>query len=134
MELKIESRQGRALTNDERLFSLIADFSNLGSMIPPDQVQDFTSDKDSCSFTIDKIGKFGMHIIERNPNNLVKVASDETVPFKFNLWIQLKQVEIEDTRIKVTLKADLNPLMKVAAKKPLTNFVDMLVSRLETIR
>ncbi len=133
METKIESRIGEIKNSQEHVFTIISDFSNLQDMIPADQVKDFTSDTDSCSFTVDKIGKFGMHIIERAPNNLVKVASDPTVPFKFNLWIQLKEVSEADTRVKVTLKAELNPLMKMAAKKPLTNFVEMLVSRLETI-
>lgn len=134
METKIESRVGKIGSNQERVFTLISDFSNLQDMIPADQVKDFTSDTDTCSFTVDKIGRFGMHIIEREPNKLVKVASDPTVPFKFNLWIQLKDIAENETRVKVTLKADLNPLMKMAAKKPLTNFVEMLVSRLETIR
>ncbi len=134
MELKIESRVGKAQTTDERIYNLISDFSNLGSMMPPEQVKDFTSDSDSCKFSIDNVGQFGMRIIEREPNKLVKVESDESVPFKFNLWFQFKQVEAYDTRIKVTLKADLNPLMKMAAKKPLTNFVEMLVTRLEGVR
>lgn len=134
METKIESRVGKITASEERVFTLISDFSNLGSMIPADQVKDFTSDVDSCSFTIDKVGKFGMRIIEREPFSVVKVASDETVPFKFNLWIQLKKVSDIDTRVKVTLKAELNAMMKMVAKKPLTNFVEMLVNRLETIQ
>lgn len=134
MESKFESRVGKILANQERVYQLIADFSNLQGMIPADKVKDFTSDTDSCSFTVDKLGKFGMHIIEREPNKQIKVASDPTVPFKFNLWIQLKEVDESDTRVKVTLKANLNPIMKMAAKKPLTEFVEMLVSRLETIK
>ncbi len=131
--MKIESRVGKILTNIDKVYSLIADFNNLGKYVPQDKVADFVSDIDSCSFTIEKIGKFGMRIIEREPTKLIKIASDDSVPFKFNLWIQLKNMAEADTRVKVTLKADLNPMMKMVAKKPLTTFVDTLVDRLEQI-
>jgi carbon monoxide dehydrogenase subunit G len=72
-----------------------------------------------------------MRIIERKENELVKISSDETVPFTFFLWIQLKEVDENDTRVKVTLHADLNPMLKMVAKKPLTQFVDALVDKLE---
>lgn len=132
--MKIESRIGKIQANQERVYGLVSDFSNLGSYVPNDKVEDFKSDVDSCSFKVEKIGNFGMKIIERDPCKTVKIANDETVPFKFNLWIQLKEVSEMDTRVKVTLKADLNPMLKMMAKKPLTQFVDTLVDKLEFIR
>jgi carbon monoxide dehydrogenase subunit G len=132
--VKIESRIGKIQVSNEKVFQLVSDFSNLGSYVPADKVKDFKSTTDTCSFKVDKIGTFGMKIIEREPNKLVKVANDENVPFAFNLWIQLKEVAENDTRVKVTLKADLNPVLKMMAKKPLTQFVDTLVDRLEAIR
>ena len=132
--MDIESRVGKIQANQTKVYELLADFNNLGNYVPHDKVADFTSTTDSCSFTIDKIGKFGMRIIEREPSKLVKIANDENVPFKFNLWIQLKELGELDTRVKVTLKADLNPMLKMVAKKPLTTFVDTLVDRLEQIK
>ena len=133
-QMEIESRVGKIQANQDKIYELIADFNNLGKYVPQDKVEDFTSDSDSCSFTVDKIGKFGMRIIEREPTKLIKIANDDSVPFQFNMWIQLKNVEENDTRVKVTLKAELNPMMNMVAKKPLTTFVDTLVDRLEQIR
>ncbi|MBI9068568.1 MAG: SRPBCC family protein [Salinivirgaceae bacterium] len=132
--MDIESRVGKIQANQEKVYALISDFSNLGNYVPHDKVNDFTSDTDSCSFTVDTIGKFGMKIIEREPTKTVKIANDDSVPFKFNLWIQLKEVAENDTRVKVTLKADLNPMLKMVAKKPLTQFVDTLLDKLEMIK
>lgn len=132
--MKIESRIGKIQANEERVFSLISDFNNLQSFAMPDKVKDFTVDIDSCSFVVDGMGNFAMRIIEREEFKLVKIANAESMPFKFNLWIQLKKVAETDTRVKVTLKAELNAMLKVMAKKPLTKFVDTLVDRLETIR
>lgn len=132
--MKIESRIGKIQTNQERIYGLISDFSHLGNYVPQEQVKDFKSDSDSCSFTLDKMGQFGMKIIDREPSKTVKIANDDSVPFQFNLWIQLKEVNDSDTRVKVTLKAELNPMLKMVAKKPLTQFVETLVDRLEQIR
>lgn len=132
--MKIESRIGKVQANEERVFSLISDFNNLQNFAKPDKVSDFTVDADSCSFAVDGMGNFAMRIIEREEFKLVKIANDASMPFNFNLWIQLKKVSDVDTRVKVTLKAELNAMMKMVAKKPLTKFVDTLVDRLEGIR
>ncbi len=132
--LEITSRVGKIQANQEKIYTLLSDFSNLGEFVPHDKVDDFFSDVDSCSFTVEKIGKFGMRIIEREPSKIIKIANDENVPFQFKMWIQLKEVSDADTRVKVTLRADLNPMLKMVAKKPLTTFVDTLVDRLEQIK
>ncbi|MGE4288859.1 MAG: SRPBCC family protein [Salinivirgaceae bacterium] len=132
--MEIESRIGKVEANQERIYALLSDFTNLGSFVPPEQVSDFKSDADSCSFTVAKIGKFGMRVIEREPFKLVKIANDENVPFQFFMWIQIKEVAANDSRVKITLRADLNPMLKMVAKKPLSSFVESLVSKIETIR
>ena len=54
----------------------------------------------------------------------------ESVPYKFFFWIQLKEMAQNDTKIKLTIKAKLNPLIKSAANKPLQTFIDSLVDQL----
>lgn len=132
--MHIESRIGKIEAPDEHIFKLLSDFNRLSNYVPDQKVSNFTCNTDSCSFEVEKMGHFGMQIIERQPNKLVKITGDDKMPFKFNLWIQLKQVADYDTRVKVTLKADLNPVLKMVAKKPLTTFVDTLVDKLEQIR
>jgi carbon monoxide dehydrogenase subunit G len=53
---------------------------------------------------------------------------------KFVFWIQLVKKEEFDTRIKLTIKADLNPMLKMMAQKPLQNFLDKLVDAMEKMR
>lgn len=132
--MEIVSRIGKIQTTEEKVFNLISDFNNLQTFALPETVKDFTCDADNCSFAFDKIGKFSMQIIEREPYKLVKIMGDGGMPFSFNLWIQLKQLKEIDTRVKVTLRAKVNMLMKPMVKKPLTQFVDSLVTRLESIR
>ena len=126
-----ESRIGKIECNDKLVYSFLSDFNNFKGIVPSDKLNDFTSTKDTCSFTVGPIGKIGLKIIEREPNKLIKISGDESSKFEFFLWIQIKQVAENDTRVKVTLKADLNPFIKMMASKPLQQFVDTLVDKME---
>lgn len=126
-----ESRIGKVECNDELVYNFLSDSNNFKGIVPPNKLNDFKATKDTCSFTVDPIGKIGLKIIEREPYKLIKITGDETSKFEFFLLIQIKQVAENDTRIKVTLKADLNPFIKMMASKPLQQFVDTLVDKME---
>ena len=130
-----ESIAQKAEYNDTEIFSLLSDLNNIEKIkdkIPQDKVRDLEFDTDSCRFTVDMVGQIGLRIIEREPPKTIKFAADQS-PVSFNLWIQLKQVEENDTRIKVTVKADLNPMLKMVASKPMETFVNKLAEMLSQL-
>jgi carbon monoxide dehydrogenase subunit G len=133
METQIESRTGKISSPASRVYAFMSSFNNFGLLIPKDKVKDWQSTEDHCQFTVDGIGKVGLRIIEKEPNSLVKITGEEGSKLNFFFWIQLKDVSDNDTRIKLTIKADLNPMIKMVATKPLQNFVDTLVDQLEKI-
>ncbi len=131
-ELKIVSRIGKLHTASAPIYRLLSDFSFLNQVqIPDKRVKISQSDHDTCTLNIQAGGEFTLRIVERIPTSLVKIAADESSPFNFTLWIQLKELEPYDTRIRITLNAKLNPLMKLVAQKHLENFVETLISKLE---
>ena len=114
--------------NDDRIFAMLSDLSNLERIkdrIPQDKIKDFEFDSDSCSFAVDPVGKITFQIVEREPNNTIKFTTTNS-PVPLFLWIQLKQVEENDTRMKLTLRADLNPFIKPMVSKPLQDAVDKI--------
>lgn len=131
-ELKIVSRVAKLHTPAAPIYRVISDFSFMNKITPPDdKVKILNSDSDSCTISVEGGGQFGMKIIERKENELVKIGTDDAAPFAVNIWIQLKEVEAYDTRLRITLHSKMNPLIKVVAQKPLTNFVESLVDKLE---
>jgi carbon monoxide dehydrogenase subunit G len=134
MESKFESRVGKVNTNEAIIYQFVSDFNNLKQFVPADKVNDFESDTDSCHFSVPNLGKVGLRIVERQPTNTIKVSGDGMGNQQFNLWVQLKQVAENDTRIKLTIKADLNPMLKMMAAKPIQQFLDKLVDVFEQIR
>ncbi len=123
---KFESDIKSALHNEEKIFTFISDFNNFKELIPQDKIKDWESTADTCRFKVDGIGEAGLKIVEKEPSKVVKYSTDGKVPFNFFLWVQLKKVSDNDTKIKLTIKADLNPMMKMMVSKHVKKFLNML--------
>lgn len=114
--------------NEDRVYAMLSDLSNLERVkdrIPQDKIKDFEFDSDSCSFAVDPVGKITFQIVEREPNKTIKFTTTNS-PVPLFLWIQLKQVEEADTRLKMTIRADLNPFIKPMVSKPLQDALDKI--------
>ena len=112
----------------ERIYAMLSDLSNLEKIkdrIPQDKIKNFEFDNDTCSFAVDPVGKITFRIIEREPGKTIKLETTNS-PVPLTLWIQLKQVDQADTRMKMTVRADLNPFIKPMVSKPLQDAVDKL--------
>ena len=131
--IKLESRIGKIDNNEENVYNFLSDFNNFKELIPGDKIKNWESSSDSCRFTIESIGEARMQIVEKQPNKLIKVSSQVNNNIDFNFWIQLKQVGDNDTRIKLTIKADVNPMLQMVAKKPLQTFLDSLIDQIEKL-
>ena len=130
---KIESRIGKIEHVDERVFGFLSDFDNYKQLIPEDRVKNFTSDGDSCSFSVEGLGSANLRIIEKEPYKLIKIVSESGTPVSFTLWIQMKGMADYDTRVKITVEPKVNKIMMGMVKKPLQNFVNTIVDQLEQI-
>lgn len=121
--------------SEEIMFATLSDLSKLELVkdkISDDKIKDFTFDSDSCSFCIDPIGQVKFAVVERQPNKLVKFKS-ENLPFDVFLWLQLVPKQENDTRMRLTVKADLNPIMESMVSKPLKQAVDQIADLLSRL-
>ena len=119
----------------ECIYGMLSDLSNLERVkdrIPAGKVKDFTFDKDSCSVTVDPVGTIRFEVVEREPNQLIKFATTNS-PIPLHLWIQLKEVAEADTRMKLTVGAELNPFIKPMVAKPLQEAIDKMAEVLTVL-
>ena len=119
----------------EHIYGMLSDLSNLERVkdrIPAGKVKDFTFDSDSCSVSVDPVGKICFQIVEREPNQLINFATTNS-PIPLHLWIQLKEVAEADTRMKLTVGAELNPFIKQMVAKPLQEAVDKIAEALTVL-
>jgi carbon monoxide dehydrogenase subunit G len=114
--------------NGDSIFRMLSDMSNLERVkdrIPQDKIKNFSFDADSCSITVDPVGSVTFQIVEREPNKTIKFSTTNS-PVPLTMWIQLKQTAENDTKMKMTVRADLNPFIKPMVSKPLQEAVDRI--------
>jgi len=117
------------------VFETLADLNNLEKVkdrIPSDKIEDFTFDSDSCSFSIQPVGKIRFSIVDREPLKTIKFTADQS-PVEVNMWIQLKETGEKETKMKLTIKAELNPFLKPMLSKPLQEGINQIADMLASI-
>ncbi len=130
--MKIESRIGKSSSPDRQIYGFLTDFNNFQRIIPADRVSQWESSADRCSFRVDPVGKATLEIVEKKPCSLVKIASvPELSSYSFTIWIQLKQINEQDTRVRVTIEPHVNRFLLPMIKSPLKQLVDGIVDQIE---
>lgn len=130
--LKLESRTGRAGENSGPIYNFLTDMRNFGKFIPEEVVTDWEAEKERCSFVVSPVGKAEMVLAERDENRMVRYDGTGLNGTGFSLWIQLKEGSEGETHFRITLRAGLNPLIAAMAKKPLNDFLEKIVSGIES--
>lgn len=85
-----------------------ADGDQVEKMIPV--LKSLTSDSDSVSVSVPPVGNLTLRVVERE-EKCIKYAL-ENVPINANLWIQLLPIDANSCKMKVTIGADLNLIMR----------------------
>lgn len=111
------------------VYEFLSDFNHFKDLMP-EQVTNWQSTENECSFTIAGMASLGMKLAEKVPHSLIKAVRHGSAPFDFTL-----SCKIEDKgaacNVQLVFDADLNPMLKMMAERPLTNFLNILVDRLK---
>ena len=121
--------------SDEQIFAMLSDLSNLERVkdrIPQEHVKNLSFNSDSCSLEISPIGKVDFQIIDREPFKTIKFGTAQS-PVPLFLWIQLKRVDENVSKMKLTVRAELNPLLKTMVSKPVQEGVDKMAELLASL-
>ena len=121
--------------SQEAVFRNISDLRNLEKVrdrVPEDKVQDFSFDEDTVSLNVAPVGELKLRIIEREEPKCVKFETAQS-PVPFNVWIQVLPVTETASKMKVTVKAELNPLIKGMVSGPLQDGVEKIADALAQI-
>lgn len=120
----------------ERVFRKLSDLNNLEMIkdkFPADKIRNMSFDADSCSFQADMIGKISVRIVEREPEVSIKLVSEKS-PVPFTCWIQLKEMAPDDTRMKLTLRADIPFMFKGMISKPLEEGIQKVAENIASLQ
>lgn len=120
----------------EAVYRNICDLRNLEKVrdrVPEDKVNDFAFDEDTVSLNVQPVGELKMRICEREEPKCVKFETVQS-PVPFNVWIQVLPVDENTSKMKVTVKAELNPFIKGMVSGPLQDGVEKIADALAQIK
>lgn len=84
---------------------------------------------DQIIFPVPMLGTMELHIVEREENRCIKLQTGAS-PIDGTLWIQMLPVSAGGSKMRVTLQAELNMMMKMMVGKKLEKGVDKMADML----
>ena len=132
-ESKYESKITSAPCPAQQIYRVLSNMESLNKvkdMIPKDKVQEMEIEPDRVRLKVDGLAqKITIAIVDRIENDTIKFGA-EGIPMDANFWIQLKEVSPTDTRIKLTVKADIPFMFKFMVEKKLQQGLDQAADML----
>ena len=129
--MEINSSTATVDQSTEMLFSKLSQVDTYQQLMP--EVAAFTTISDNqFRFKLGGMPEIGLTISEKQPNKsiVLKSSSDK---ISFSLRGQLTEVSADQTDIQLHFEGDFNPMMAMMVKKPLTQFMESLVSNMHKL-
>ena len=77
--------------------------------------------------------KVTIGIVDQEENKMIKYGA-QNIPIPLNAWIQLKQVDELDTRMRITIKTDMPAMFRMMIDKKMQAGLDQAVDMLCNIK
>ncbi len=120
--------------SQQAVYNMLSDLSNIDRVkdrIPADKLNDLTFDADSMSIST-PMGAVKLKIVDREEPKCIKFETEKS-PLPFNFWIQILPVTDTTCKMKLTIKAELNPFIKGMVSKPLQEGIEKIADALQMI-
>lgn len=133
---KFESSIKQIPYPQQAVYAMLSDLENIEKVrdrLPQDKLKDPRFDRDTIAISAPPVGEVRLRIVEREEPKCIKFETEQS-PVPFNLWIQVLPVTETSSKMKLTIKAELNPLIKGMVQKPLTEGIERIADALAAIK
>ena len=120
--------------NAEDVFAFVTDIRNFEQFIPKGTITNWNAEKESCSFSVSMLGTVTVKLAEKEKYNRVVFDGDALKKNDFSLTLNISNNVKNMADVRVMLSADLNPMMKIMAAKPISQFLEILINEMESFR
>lgn len=128
--------------NQEVVYNYLSDLNNIGpffneytlalisKQFPKVNITGSNCDTDTILLNISQVGEVGLTVVERESPKMVKISGSGKIPFDVFLWIQILPVTDYQCKIRLTLHAHLNMMMKMMVGKKMQDGINTLADAL----
>ena len=112
------------------MLSNLENLNKVRDLIPEDKVQELEISPNCIRMKVGGLAqKIAIRIVEKEEYKTIKFGADN-IPMAVNVWIQLKQMAENDTRMRITLKADIPMMFRMMLDKKMQQGLDQAVDML----
>ncbi len=129
-----ESRSGKLTCTAEEAFIFVTDIRNFERFIPQETINNWQAEKESCSFSVSMLGTVSFRLGEKEMFKKVVYNGDALKKNDFSLVLHFIEKHKNPPEVKISLNADLDPMLKLMAAKPISQFLEMLIYEMENFR
>ena len=118
----------------QSVYAMLSDLSNIEKVkdkVPEGKIDNLVFAADSISIST-PMGAVKLVVVNREEPKMIKFATQES-PLPFNFWIQILPVAETTSKMKLTIKADMNPFISGMVKKPLQEGIEKIADVLQMI-
>ena len=120
----------------QQVYDILSNLENLEKVrdrVPKDKVGELEFTRDSLALHVAPVGKISLHVVERKQPDCIKFETTQS-PVPFHFWIQLLPVTESSCKMRLTLKADLNPFIRGMVSKPLQEGIEKVAETLAAVK
>jgi carbon monoxide dehydrogenase subunit G len=129
--LKFESRTGRLSCKTSEVFSFITDIRNFEQFIPEGKITNWQASSDNCSFQVPALSTISVRITGKTPCSEVVYTGNAMKTNDFRLTVLISENERKLADVRISLNAEINPILKMMVTGPISKFLETLISEME---
>ena len=130
--MKLESPKKTINKSSKELYDLLTNVENFKQLMPS-SVEKFEADDNSFVFSLKGMPEIRLVLKEKEPNNKIVLGAASSKLPAFTLTANIENVSESQSAVKLFFDGDLNPMMTMMLKGPLTKFIDTLSEKMENL-
>ena len=131
MKSEYKSRVGILSCSPGEAFYFATDIRNLKRFIPAGSISNLKVEQDSCSFDVSMLGTVNLAISEKVAPDKVIYSGEALNVNDFSVILDIKNTENNKAKANITFLADINPLFKMVAEKPIAQLLESIINGME---
>jgi len=131
MSTKFKSEEVTANLNYKDLFKKFTNLNNLKDYLP-NEVEEFESSTDNCSFKIEQLPKMSLQMTEKIAYSHIKFESNES-QIPFDMYCYLNKNDDNTTNVFLEVNMEVNFMMKMLVQKPINIFLEKFTDIIKKI-
>jgi carbon monoxide dehydrogenase subunit G len=128
--MKLESSKTLLTKPIDEVFNALSQASTYERLMP-EEVSFRMTDEEHFSFKLGGMPVIPLKLVRKTPSSQIVLAADGgNVPFE--LAANLENISGQ-TEVQLTFDGNINPMMQMMVKKPLTQFLESLIGNLQKL-